>query len=311
MPRLFPPTKAYASELLALTIVVLMLESCVSRTEAEPTWLRSGSYAEYSFATAFLAKGSWSDPGTYRWCCVSIADDIAVLNVTLKTSYTLRENAEGNIRETRFDVDNSTTVFVNTTTRALLDERGQAWGYAHFWIDMTKEPQSAGMQPNQRNMTLVQNYFGMTIGNATVGGAVKVGSCCTLNTPFGKFAEFVTIYAMIPQPLVISDFSTSGGILQFFYEVKSGLLVGGSYMDDVLSNRFGVVILQEATVELGRPPMELRLTGTNIDVELSKEEASLFDQVLEWVKMNAIQIAVACFTIPLLVLTLRGRKIGR
>ena len=51
------------------------------------------------------------------------------MNVSFQSNSILREVVEGGVSETKVVFRNSTIVTVNITSRALVDEDGNAWGF--------------------------------------------------------------------------------------------------------------------------------------------------------------------------------------
>jgi len=291
---------------LALTIVRTGV------TAGESYWVRPGSHAMYVFDKAFLINGVETGSGTYGWRCLSTDRDLAVLNVTFEASVAFWEMVEGGVKETRFTIRNSTIVTTNVTSRALLDEEGHVWGYAHFWIDPAREPWLGDNNAPLGNITMIRDFLNSTVDKGRVDRITKGSSfgLPPLETPFGKFDETVAMWALFDQPFSVGAFATTGEIFQFIYETRLGLLIGGTYMDDILCNKFGVGLLFETETKLGMPRMELRLVDTSLELGMFREEGGFLAEVFELVRANAVPIAATLFIVPLLVLGLRGRARG-
>lgn len=299
----------------ALLAILALLFIRVSWPVAEPYWLKPGSYATYVFDSAYLTSGIWTKNGSYGWRCLSVNGGLATLNVSFQAEAILREIVGGGVSETKIMIRNSTLVTINITSRALIDEDGNVWGYAHFWIDPVKEPWSGEGDAPEGNITLVSNYFNATINKARVERMVRESAydISPLETPFGKFDETAAMWARFEGPLLIQKFVMTGGIFQFLYESRLGLLVGGTYMDDILCNRFGVVTLPEKKPKTGMPEMGLRLAETNLEVGVLKEDekdSGLIGQAIGLIQDNAVLIAILLFILPLLFVALKGRVHG-
>lgn len=298
-----------------LLAILALLFIRVSWPVAEPYWLKLGSYATYVFDSAYLTSGIWTENGSYGWRCLSVNGGLAILNVSFQAEAILREIVGGGVSETKIMIRNSTLVTINITSRALIDEDGNVWGYAHFWIDPVKEPWSGEGDAPEGNITLVSNYFNATINKARVERMVR-GSAydiSPLETPFGKFDETAAMWAIFEGPLRIQKFFMTGEIFQFLYESRLGLLVGGTYMDDILCNRFGVVTLPEKKPKTGMLEMGLRLAETNLEVGVLKEDekdSGLIGQAIGLIRDNAVLIAILLFILPLLFVALKGRVHG-
>lgn len=303
------PSLRHRKEVLPVIIMLIITEA--RWLIAEPYWLKPGSYAIYVFDSAYLTSGIRTENGSYRWYCLSVKGGLAILNVSFQANAIVREIVEGGVSETRVVIRNSTIVTINITSRALIDENGNIWGYAHFWIDPIREPWSGEGDAPEGDITLINNYFNNTVSKARVDRMVKHSAhgLSPLETPFGKFDETATMWTLFEKPLRIAGFFMTGQIFQFLYESKLGLLVGGTYMDDILCNKFGVVTFFEKKPKQGMPPMELKLAETNLEAGVLKEEnnSGLIESAISFIRNNAILIAVLLFILPLLFVILKGR----
>jgi len=299
--------KFYVELLLVFALIAPQVHGVIAAPETY--WLRPGTYATYAFEKACLLNGVWTDSGTYGWRCLAVDGTMATLNVSFHASGTLSEKVDSSLKQTPFVINNFTVILINTTTRTLFDAKGHELGYAQFWIDLARDVWSGEGEQPVRNMTLVSNYFGMTVDEVHIGAIGKESSMGLkpIETPFGKFDNIIAMWSLVSGPLVVPGSTRSNMILQFIYETRLGLLIGGTYMDDILAKVFHVAFLFQAIHESLTVPMELRLADTNLEIGVYKEEADLLATLVAYVQTYALAIIVIFFALPIAIVLLRGR----
>ena len=243
----------------------------VNHVYAVPTWLRKGIYAVYKFERAYVFAEKLSPGhvrvrsvgrGYYRWEVLSVEGKYAVLNVTFKAE----------------DLAGSVIVTINTETMDLIDDYGKVWGKAWFWIDLARIPASHPDRTTVRNIIVVMNWLNETVKNPRVSRVFSLSRESHLRspkTPLGYVNRCVVMSVQVPnithlrKPYGVS-FCPSGTPLYGYYEAKCGLLYAGMYMDDILSQKFGVVYF-ELLGEKGEQAYGIILEDTNVDIGVVSE----------------------------------------
>lgn len=274
-------------------LLFLILPLSLTFTDARPYWIHKGVYAVYSFKKAYIVKGfgeyGWEfisiGGGYYRWEVLDVNGELAVLNVTVNT---------GNLAK-------SINVTINTETMDLIDEEGRVWGKAWLWINLVRLPPSNISLV--RNITVVIKWLNESlkdplvtpIYSSTKNGLVPV------KTELGSVDNVVS-FAMIRTTLknYMYDNTTftidtsaegeekpCGQTLQWDYEAKYGLMIEGLYMDDILSQKFGipyfeklpsVIPTEKGSLEREDYPYPywIRLSDTNLDIEIMGSSDDIF-----------------------------------
>jgi len=243
-----------------------------SYSYSQPGWLKEGDYAVYRFKHAYACNRSlvWGDSGWelmdlgegyYRWEILKLEGNLATLKVTLST---------GNGTKT-------VEVVINTETMDLVED-GKVWGKAWLWIDMTTLPAASNVNTAERNITLVASWLNETVKNPTVSrvhSMSKEGNLPLIKTGLGLIDLVVTVSANTNVTSLklgnVIHGPVEGGIHLFWdYEAQCGLLVSGLYVDDILTQKFGVYYFEEMA-KVGEVSYWMYLEDTNVDIGISKE----------------------------------------
>lgn len=198
----------------------------VEKVTAVPYWLREGSYAEYIIGHTIFNNGTVLGGFVYGWKCMEKTPEYALLEVYLK-----RQDGK---------IVMSTQVQVDLASKNLIDpESREAWGKCLFWID----PWDIGVG----NVPILFNWAGRTLyANISLppSQGVLPAGFEWFKTPFRDFEETQVCgmgFVQLPYP-------PESNIVGYFlfslrYDFKSGLAVGGFYLDDILHNRFDVLCI--------------------------------------------------------------------
>ena len=267
---------------------------------SQPGWLKEGDYAVYKFKHAYASNGPlvWGDfgwklydlgEGYYRWEVLSIEGNLATLEVTLST---------GNNTKT-------VEVVINTETMDLV-ENGEVWGKAWFWIDLTRLPAASDVYTVERDITLVSSWLNETVKNPRVSrvfsmsketgspliktgmGLVDLVVAVSVNTNATNLELGKIVYGPV-----------TGGIhLSWVYESQCGLLVAGLYVDDILTQKFGVHFFEEME-EVGEAVYWIYLEDTNIDIGISAGGTDITVLLKTYFPYILLGVLVVLFTITL------------
>jgi hypothetical protein len=258
----------------------------VEKVAGVPYWLREGSYAEYLIGDIHLNNGTCI-PGrfVYGWKCMAKTPEYALLEVYLKQ--------QGG------KIVMSTQVQVDLVSKNLIDpESREAWGKCLFWID----PWDIGV----RNVPILFNWTGRTL-YANISLPPSQGELPAgfewFKTPFRDFEETQVCgmgFVQLPYP-------PESNIVGYFlfslrYDAKSGLAVGGFYLDDILCNRFDVLCI------VGGPSYN----GTRYKYPMVLLDTNIFEIKEEPNPLPAILAAAlsTCVAVSVLVVVWRKRKHG-
>jgi len=261
----------------------MLVSFYAEKAEAVPYWLREGSYAEYLIANVHLnnctiIRGEL----VYGWNCTRKTPEYAFLEAYLKK------------RDGRTVM--STHVQVDLASKNLIDpELGTAWGKCLFWID----PWDMGTE----NVVMMFNWTGQTLyANVSLQKSQQEipAGFETFKTPFRDFEETQMCgmgFIQLPYP---PESDVSGYFLvSFRYDVKSGLAIGGFYLDDILHNRFEILHIIGG---IAGYKYQMLLLDTNIfDIKEENPDYSL-----------AVLGAglVTCVAVPTLVFVWRKKRRG-
>jgi hypothetical protein len=91
--------------------------------DVSPPWLKVGTFVEYEVFVYFVSDDSKS---TLRWECMSLEDNIAVLNVSTQASATF----PGSTPVT----PHSALMRIKTDTREVMAENGSSLGKTYLWV---------------------------------------------------------------------------------------------------------------------------------------------------------------------------------
>ena len=298
--------------LITIFILFLLLSVLyVSHVDAQPYWLRRGVYAVYRFEDAYAVKGfgesGWElvslGGGYYKWQVVDVNESVAVLEVTLRAG----------------NMSRSVNVTLDLETMSLIDEDGRVWGKAWLWIDLTKMPPAPPNNTIIRNVTVVMNWLNESLRNPLVsrvysltkegglkapfrmglGSVDRVVSFSSIKTGLRRYKrDNTTVSVMTVGP----ENKPAGLMLQWLYEAKYGLMIGGWYMDDILSQKFGIVLFSELSHRGGYGHW-IYLYDTNLDIGVS---AGGFD-ILAFLKQYYIYILIVALASLFIAVLLRGR----
>jgi len=287
-------------EKLAFFIIFLTLFLSPSYSYSQPGWLKEGDYAVYKFKHAYASNGPlvWGDfgwklydlgEGYYRWEVLSIEGNLATLEVTLST---------GNSTKT-------VEVVINTETMDLVED-GKVWGKAWLWIDMTTLPAASDINTVERDITLVTSWLNESVKNPTVSrvhSMSKEDSSPLIKTGLGLVDLIVTVSAntnvtsLELGKIVLGP--VAGGIHLFWnYEAQCGLLVAGWYIDDILTQKFGVNFF-ERMEEVGEVGYWMYLEDTNIDIGISEAGTDIVVLLKMYFPHILLGVLVVLFVITL------------
>lgn len=282
--------------LLCLVLFLFALLSPSIVVSAQPSWLREGVYAVYRFSCAYALKNRTANyielqpigGGYYRWEVVRVDGVLAVLNVTLKV---------GNIMR-------SILVTINTETMDLIED-GRVWGKAWLWIDLVKLPAPSPDTTVVKNITMVMNWLNETVENPRVSGVHKT-SLKPVETGLGPIDTSVVMSATTS----ITCFKTrswtlisSGFLLNGEYEVKCGLLVDGRYMDDILSQKFGIIFFDDMVLSKGYPCYWMVLEDTNLEIGVGLASPDPLTILID----NSLYIFLGVLAVVFVLAFVRGR----
>lgn len=280
----------------------------------KPGWLREGVYAKYVFVRAYVLEGRNNSAfvlrdlgkGYYMWKVLRIEGDLAILNVTLKTE----------------NVTRSIKVILNIKTMDLIGEDGKAWGKAWFWIDIARLPPSPPTIKEVRNITVIRDWLGEELKNPTVSriySITKEANLKPVKTGLGSVDMIVTLNVrtkrieityilkrigrMGKMEVVTSRHYAPGGLgFSWDYDAKSGLLLSGYYIDDILTQVFNIVRFEDMS-EMGEGGYWMYLQDTNVEIGLMKVR---FDPIMV-IRENFVIILLGILVLIFILAFIRGR----
>jgi len=287
------------------------ISSCSQRFSM-PNWLGVGVYAVYRFSGAYGFEESpfWSDeygwiltnfgPGYYRWEVSGVNGSLVTLQVTLSTEKWNR----------------AVEVILNAETMDLVED-GKIWGKAWFWID------SANLSPTSentvvRNTTFCRSWLNMTFSYMRVSriySQTRESNLKPIETKLGLVDLVITVSGWIEGlknlkykvDHVIADEIIVGSYgLSSDYDAKSGLLLYGTYIDDILTQKFGIHLFEEMTKETGKAAHWLLLEDTNIPIDVSGGGVSALELLKGYYPYILIGILISLFIITFIASRRRG-----
>lgn len=294
--------------LITIFILFLLLSVLyVSHVDAQPYWLRRGVYAVYRFEDAYTIKSigefGWEfeslGPGVYRWEVIGVEGNIARLNVTLVTKKFSR----------------SLEVTIDTETMDLVED-GRVWGKAWLWIDLAKIPAPPDVDVITRNITFFMEWLNMTNTRTRASRIISVTKEGILSEPvktgLGGIERVVTVgyqtnmkeFKFIVEGrtarLILPTGNLSRGVI---YEAKYGIMVSGYYIDDILTQKFGVVWFKEILKEKRGLGYWMCLEDTNLKLDVAAGEGG----ILSILKAYYAYILLVALAVLFVVAFLRGR----
>jgi len=300
--------------LVTIFILFLLLSVLyVSHVDAQPYWLRRGVYAVYRFEDAYTIKSigefGWEfeslGPGVYRWEVIGVEGNIARLNVTLVTKKFSR----------------SLEVTIDTETMDLVED-GRVWGKAWLWIDVARLPPSPPTIKAVRNITVIRSWLGEEFKNPTVSrihSVTKEGGLKPVRTGLGpvdmivvlnvrgKRTEITCFIKMLNEggivPKTTIHHSPGGVGFAWEYDAKSGLLLSGFYIDDILTQIFNIVKF-EAMGGVGEGGYWMYLEDTNVEIGLMEVG---FDPIMI-IKANFVFILLGILALAFILAFVRERS---
>ncbi|MEM2980153.1 MAG: hypothetical protein QW385_02085 [Thermoproteota archaeon] len=284
----------------------MSLFSSFNSSFLQPGWLKEGVYAVYRFKCAYGSEGPlvWGDygwelselgEGYYRWEVLSIEGNLATLEVTFSTS-----------KRTE-----TTRVVINIETMDLVED-GRVWGKAWLWIDPAMFPPTQGGAV-KKNITLVVSWLNETVKNPEV---TPISSLSELDLPpirtgLGSVDLVISMSAYINVTNLnlggIIRNPISSSIISWLHDAQSGLLVSGYYIDDILTQRFGVYYFEEME-KMGEVVYWLYLEDTNVDIGAYEEQTDIFMLLRRNYSYILLGVLAVLFIIPL-IKNWRGIKV--
>ncbi len=296
------------SYLLYVVFITSVLSFLFIFADAQPSWLKEGVYAVYKFKCAYALKSQGSDGyvelysvggGYYRWEVVEVNGKLVVLNVTLKTGNLVR----------------SVLVTIDSETMDLLED-GKVWGKAWLWIDLTKHPAPQSYTTIIRNVTLIVRWLNGTVKNPKFSRIYSISKetfLKPLKTGLGIVDECVTVSVITNVKYVRIEgkgmsFSPGPRLgLSWYYETKCGIFYAGSYIDDILTQKFGVFYFEHMS-RVHEPGYWMILEDTNLEIGVIREYGMDF---LSALKGYYIYILLGVLATLFVVAFLRGRVWSR
>jgi len=283
---------------------------CVS---GKPNWVREGVYARYVFDRAYVFEGMNGSTyvlrdvggGYYMWEILRIEGKFATLNVSLKTG----------------NVTRSLEVVLDLETMDLV-ENGRAWGKAWLWIDVARLPPSPPTIKAVRNITVIRSWLGEEFKNPTVSrihSVTKEGGLKPVRTGLGpvdmivvlnvrgKRTEITCFIKMLNDGRIVPKTTihhSPGGVgFAWEYDAKSGLLLSGFYIDDILTQIFNIVKF-EAMGGVGEGGYWMYLEDTNVEIGLMEVG---FDPIMI-IKANFVFILLGILALAFILAFVRERS---
>lgn len=268
-----------------------------------PEWLRIGVYAIYRFDGAYGFEGPpvWSDeygwvltnfgPGYYRWEVIGLDGSLATLRVSISTE------------KLNKDID----VVLNAETMDLIED-GKVWGKAWFWIDLAKLPPTSELTVI-RNITFCHSWFNITLDWMRVSrihsltgeaglkpvetglGPVDLVVVAGGRTESLKNLKY-KVDGVTAEHIISGEFGSSGD-----YDAKSGLLLAGNHIDDILAQKFGIWLFEEMAKSPGEASCWLILEDTNVPIGISGGGTSMLGLLRSYYPYILISILISIFII--------------
>lgn len=283
----------------AFLLIFLILFLKPNYAYSQPGWLKEGDYAVYRFKHAYASDGSlvWGDfgwelydlgEGYYRWEVLSIEGNLATLEVTFSTS----------------DGTKTVEVVIDTETMDLVEDN-KVWGKAWLWIDLTALPAPSDVYTVERNITLVASWLNETVKNPRVSkvhSMSKDGNLPPIKTGLGS----VDLIVVVSTQTNVTNLKLGGAVLQNpygipldgCYEAQCGLLVAGLYVDDILTQKFGVYYFEDMG-RVGEAIYWMYLEDTNIDIGISSEGTDITVLLKTYFPYILLGVLVVLFIITL------------
>jgi hypothetical protein len=284
---------------LVFVLIFLILFLRPSYLYSQPGWLKKGDYAVYRFKHAYASNGPlvWGDfgwelidlgEGYYRWEVLSIEGNLATLEVTFSSSNGT-ETAE---------------VVINTETMDLIED-GKVWGKAWLWIDLTALPAPSDVYTVERNIILVASWLNETVKNPRVSkvhSMSKEENLPPIKTGLGS----VDLVVVVSTQTNVTNLKLGGVVhqdpsgepLDGCYEAQCGLLVAGLYVDDILTQKFGVYYFENLG-RVGEAIYWMYLEDTNVDIGISAEGTDITVLLKTYFPYILLGVLVVLFIITL------------
>ncbi len=192
-------------------------------------------------------------------------------------------------------------VVVDLDTMMMIGQDGKSWGKWIMWINPFRYPLQGSTEElfvkNWLNTTMNLNVTYISPQDArptdTVLGEVKSSFAASASQPIEN--EFLTEIGL-------------GGIPKIFvsyqYEARTGILIGptvGTYLDDVLTQKFGIIYTQFETVDKGdyyAPLFNLNQTNISLeDIPSNEQSGPDFTPYLPYLIIPAAAIITAAYLI--------------
>lgn len=218
--------------LLSLLVSSAFIFTQVEQVKGVPYWLREGSYAEYLLGSAdivFINDTSIHVRRVvYGWRCIEKTYDHAILETYLRLNMSASHAVEKQVQ-----------VVVDLASKNLIDpESEQVWGKCLFWID----PWDMG----ETEVVVMYNWSAQTL----YGNVSQPFSEYDIPSGFGKmrtpFRDFETA-KMCATSCPMVPWKYGNFMLSVRYDVKTGLAIGGFYLDDILYSKFDILGISGST----------------------------------------------------------------
>ena len=191
-------------------------------------------------------------------------------------------------------------VVVDLDTMMMIGQDGKPWGKWIMWINPFRYP----LEDRTEEMS-VMNWLNTTVNvNVTY---VSPQYASPTDTVLGEVKSYFAASASRP---IENEFLTEiglGGIpkmyISYDYEARTGILIGptGHYLDDVLTQKFGIIYIEFETVDKGdyyAPLFSLNQTNISLEDIPSNEQRGLdFTPYLPYLIIPAAAIITAAYLI--------------